>query len=73
MKAAIVHAFAEAGAPLAFYYAIAVAVPVLNGAPIDRPFLEHVAFVVAAPPLLVMLAEIGRTLVRGATQPGKDT
>ena len=37
MKAAIVHAFAEAGAPLAFYYAIAVAVPVLNGAPSTGP------------------------------------
>jgi hypothetical protein len=73
VKAAIVHALAEAGAPLALYYAIAVAVPVLNGASWDGVFFEHVACVVAAPPLLVMLAEIGRTLVRGATPPGKDT
>ena len=55
MKAAIGRAFRDASAPLAWYFAIAVAVPVLNGASVDRRFLEHVAFVVAIPSLLVVL------------------
>ena len=64
MRAAIAGAFRGASAPLAWYYAIAVAVPVLNGAPLDRPFFEHVAFVLVVPPVVVTLAGLVRGLVR---------
>jgi hypothetical protein len=46
----------RAAAPLCWYYAIAAGVPVANGATIDAAFLEHVAFVLAVPLLLVAAA-----------------
>jgi hypothetical protein len=61
MKAAIAGALRDAGAPLLSYYAIAVAVPVLNGARFDGAFFEHVGFVVVVP--LVLVTSIG--VVRG--------
>jgi len=64
MKAAIASTFRGASAPLSWYYAIAVAVPILNGAPLDRPFLEHVAFVLVVPPVVVTLAGLFRGLRR---------
>ena len=56
MKAAMVGAFGRASRALAWYYAIAVAVPVLNGATLDSLFLEHVAFVLAVPIMIVTAA-----------------
>ena len=56
MKATIVSAFGRASRPLAWYYAVAVAVPVLNGATLDSVFLEHVAFVLAVPVMIVTAA-----------------
>ena len=64
MKAAIAGTLRGASAPLAWYYAIAVAVPVLNGAPLDRPFLEHAAFVLVVPPVVVALVGLFRGLGR---------
>jgi hypothetical protein len=64
MKAALRSAFRGASAPLLWYYAIAVAVPVLNGAPLDRLFLEHVAFVLAVPPGVITLVGLLRRLMR---------
>ena len=54
MKADLAGAFARAWRPLAWYYTIAVAVPVLNGATLDRGFLEHAAFVLAVPVVIVL-------------------
>jgi hypothetical protein len=62
-------AFRSAFAPLLWYYAIAVAVPVLNGATIDRPFLEHVAFVIAVPLMLTVLAGSASSLRRALLRP----
>jgi hypothetical protein len=62
-------AFRSAFAPLLWYYAIAVAVPVLNGATIDRPFLEHVAFVIAVPLVLIALAGSALSLRRALLRP----
>jgi hypothetical protein len=56
MKASLASAFRQAAAPLFWYYAIAVAVPLLNGATLDRAFAEHVAFVLAVPLVLVLVA-----------------
>jgi hypothetical protein len=64
MRASIGGTLRDAAAPLFFYYAVAVAVPVLNGASLDRAFFEHVAFVVAVPPVVIALAAIVRGLVR---------
>lgn len=64
MRAAVARVFQGAAAPLAWYYAIAVAVPVLNGAPVDRSFLEHIAFVLAVPPGVITLVGLLRGLVR---------
>lgn len=64
MKGSIARAFREASAPLASYYAIAVAVPVLNGASVDKLFVEHVAFVVAIPTVLVALVGLVRRRAR---------
>jgi hypothetical protein len=64
MRAAVARAFHGAAAPLAWYYAIAVAVPILNGAPLDRSFLEHVAFVLAVPPGVITLVGLLRGLAR---------
>ena len=64
MMAATVGAFGRAWRPLVFYYGIAVAVPVLNGATLDREFLEHVAFVVAVPLAIVMAATGSNWLLR---------
>jgi hypothetical protein len=42
--------------PLVFYYLVTVLVPLANGSgDTSRGFLEHIAFVLAAPPTLIML------------------
>lgn len=52
--------------PLAWYYAITLAVPIANGAArAGRPFLEHAVVVLAVPPILIALSwSIRRWLVR---------
>jgi len=35
--------------PLASYLAVTIVVPILNGAPIDAPFLEHTALAITLP------------------------
>jgi hypothetical protein len=56
MRATIFSALGRASRPLSWYYTIAVAVPVLNGATLDSVFLEHAAFVLAVPVVIVMAA-----------------
>jgi len=46
--------FRRASTPLAFYYAITLAVPWANGAA-GSAFLEHALVVLAVPPALIML------------------
>jgi len=54
MKAPIARAFRGASTPLLWYYAIAVVVPLLNGAASrDALFLEHTVFVLLVPVGLV--------------------
>jgi hypothetical protein len=65
MKTALAGAFGRAAAPLCWYYAIAVAVPVLNGAPLDGAFLEHVFFVVAVPLALLAAAGVTKVVLAG--------
>lgn len=59
MKAALARAFRGAAAPLLCYYAVAVVVPLANGAAArDAPFLEHVCFVLLVPPVLVLITRL---------------
>lgn len=54
MKGPIPRAFRGASTPLLWYYAIAVVVPLLNGAASrDALFFEHTAFVLLVPVVLV--------------------
>ena len=59
MKTSIARAFRGASAPLLCYYAIAVGVPLANGAAArDAPFLEHVCFVLLVPPFLIAVTRL---------------
>jgi hypothetical protein len=54
MKAPVTRALRGASTPLLWYYAIAVVVPLLNGAASrDTLFVEHTAFVLLVPVVLV--------------------
>ena len=54
MKGPMARAFGGAATPLLWYYAIAVVVPLLNGAAArDAQFFEHTAFVLLVPVVLV--------------------
>jgi hypothetical protein len=54
MKAPVARALRGASTPLLWYYAIAVVVPLLNGAASrDTLFVEHTAFVLLVPVVLV--------------------
>ena len=60
MKAPLARAFRGASTPLLWYYAIAVVVPLLNGAASrDALFVEHTAFVLLVPVALVVLLSMG--------------
>ena len=65
--------FRPALAPLAWYYAIAAAVPLLNGATLDAAFLEHVAFVFAVPLVLVATAGASGHIARRGLRARRDT
>ena len=54
-------AFQHAITPLAFYYAFALAFPLVNGAG-GRAFREHAIMVLAVPPALVALCGMVRAL-----------
>jgi hypothetical protein len=54
MNAPIARAFRGASTPLLWYYAVAIVVPLLNGAASrDTLFVEHTAFVLMVPVVLV--------------------
>jgi len=66
MKASMARAFRGAAAPLLCYYAIAVVVPLANGAALrDAPFLEHVCFVLLVPPVLIMITRLRISIKAG--------
>ncbi len=47
--------------PLASYLAVTIVVPVLNGAPLDRAFLEHAILAIALPLIITrMLCALAR-------------
>ena len=50
--------------PIAFYVAMTVVVPILNGSPVDRAFIEHAGVVLVVVALVVVLAAGGRRLRR---------
>ena len=52
-------AFRRAGTPLAFYYAVTLALPLANGAR-GSAFLEHALVVFVVPPALVILFCVAR-------------
>ena len=55
-------AFRRAGTPLAFYYAITLALPLANGAA-GPAFLKHALVVLAVPPALILLFCAARACV----------
>ena len=63
-------AFRRAAPPLAWYYAVTLALPLANGAAqAGAAFVEHALVVLVVPPVLVLLAcvvrEIAHVLTRG--------
>jgi hypothetical protein len=65
VRSAIAGAFRRAAGPLAWYYAVVVAVPVLNGRPLEGALLEHAAFALAVPALIVAAAGGALALAQG--------
>ena len=52
----LAHTFRRAALPLAWYYAVTLGIPLANGAAQSgAAFVNHALFVVAVPPLLVVL------------------
>ena len=67
MKAPMARAFGGAATPLLWYYAIAVVVPLLNGAASrDALFFEHTAFVLLVPVVLVTVVSLLSVFSKGA-------
>ena len=65
MWSAVAQAFRHAAPPLAWYYAVTLALPVANGAAqAGTSFVEHAAVVLVLPPALIVLACATRTIVR---------
>lgn len=53
--------------PLASYLAVTIVVPVLNGAPLDRAFLEHAILAIALPLIITgMLSALPRARLHAA-------
>ena len=66
---AVAQAFHHAAPPLAWYYAVTLALPLANGAAqAGAVFVEHALVVLVVPPVLIVLAcathEIARVLAR---------
>ena len=54
--------FQRAAVPLAFYYAVTLALPFANGAG-GAAFLQHALVVLAVPPALILLFSAARAAV----------
>ena len=54
-RPSLVHAFRRAALPLAFYYAVTLAVPLANGAAQSGDvFVNHALVVLVVPPILIL-------------------
>jgi hypothetical protein len=63
---AVARAFRHAAPPLAWYYAITLALPLANGAAqAGAAFVEHALVVLVLPPVLIVLACATREIARG--------
>jgi hypothetical protein len=61
----IAHAFRRTAVPLAFYYAVTLALPLANGAAqAGGTFVKHAVVVLAVPPVLILLGCAVRASVR---------
>ena len=55
-RTSVVHAFGRTALPLAAYYGVTLALPLLNGAGRSgAAFVQHAVIVLAVPPILVLL------------------
>jgi len=62
---AVVRAFRRAAPPLAWYYAVTLALPLANGAAqAGAAFVEHALVVLVLPPVLIVLACVTREIAR---------
>lgn len=69
MKSALANAFRRARAPLFWYYALTVVVPLANGAAREgRVFGAHLLAVSLVPPAIVVVVAITRKLVDFASR-----
>jgi hypothetical protein len=68
MRQAIARSLRRAATPLLWYYAVAIVVPVANGAGTGAGFVEHAAFVLVLPLVFIALAGVGQALL-SATLP----
>jgi hypothetical protein len=65
LRRSVGRAFRRAAAPLAWYYALTLAVPLANGAAqAGAVFVRHALVVVVLPPLLIVLACAVRDIAR---------
>ena len=62
---AVARAFRRAAPPLAWYYAVTLALPLANGAAqAGATFVEHALIVLVLPPVLIVLASVTREMAR---------
>ena len=65
ISTAVVQSFRRAATPLAWYYAVTLALPVANGAAhAGAAFVEHALVVLVFPPVLVALVGVVHGIVR---------
>ena len=63
MWPAVARTFRRAAPPLAWYYAITLALPLANGAAqAGAVFMEHALIVLLLPPVLLVLAGVAREM-----------
>ena len=65
MWRAVARTFRRAAPPLAWYYAVTLALPLANGAAqAGAAFVEHALVVLILPPALIVLASVTREMAR---------
>ena len=65
MWPAVARTFRRAAPPLAWYYAVTLALPLANGAAqAGVAFVEHALIVLILPPVLIVLASVARETAR---------
>ncbi len=67
MWPAVARTFRRAAPPLAWYYAVTLALPLANGAAQAGAFAEHALVVLILPPVLIVLASVTREMARALT------